>query len=485
MAIRKRKDVLKLSTWDPALVWYAKAIADMQSRGFVDSSSWRYQAAIHDYDPQNDPLDVPTDPPPPIAEQDRFWRRCQHASWFFLPWHRMYLAYFEQIVATTVASLGGPADWALPYWNYSDAGNPDARKLPPAFIAPALPDGSPNALMVANRLRGNDGKDVASNLHVDLSVCLAEPDFEGNPGGGIPGFGGPRTAFHHPGTGFPIGSLEATPHGSMHVRVGGWMGRFNTAGLDPVFWLHHCNIDRLWEVWRKRDARRQDPSAAAWTTNVTFDFHDASGQVVSLRPSQVVSTTAAPLFYEYEDISDPLGAQHPSMESARVRGMADRPIPEMVGATEAPHTLAGGSTTIRFTATPPTGPASRAESVDAPRRIVLNIENVTAPRQTTGYEVYLNLPAGSDPVERQDHLAGHLSMFGVDSHSTPDDKHSGDGLHYALDVTRVVRVLESRNAWNPRDISVTFVPEDVPPSDRESAAEKVPVQVGRISLYMA
>ena len=26
------------------------------------------------------------------------------------------------------------------------------------------------------------------------------------------------------------------------------MGDFWTAGLDPVFWLHHCNIDRYWEV---------------------------------------------------------------------------------------------------------------------------------------------------------------------------------------------------------------------------------------------
>jgi hypothetical protein len=45
----------------------------------------------------------------------------------------------------------------------------------------------------------------------------------------------------------------------MHVRVGGFMGAFNSAGLDPLFWLHHCNIDRLWEVWRKMSATHKDP----------------------------------------------------------------------------------------------------------------------------------------------------------------------------------------------------------------------------------
>ena len=51
----------------------------------------------------------------------------------------MYLAYFEQIVAATVVQLGGPPDWALPYWDYSDTNNPDALNIPPAFT-----DGTPN-----------------------------------------------------------------------------------------------------------------------------------------------------------------------------------------------------------------------------------------------------------------------------------------------------------------------------------------------------
>ena len=43
---------------------------------------------------------------------------CQHQGWFFLPWHRMYLYFFERIVRAAVVEAGGPADFALPYWNY-------------------------------------------------------------------------------------------------------------------------------------------------------------------------------------------------------------------------------------------------------------------------------------------------------------------------------------------------------------------------------
>ena len=51
----------------------------------------------------------------------------------------------------------------------------------------------------------------------------------------------------------------------VHVLVGGsdpnsnlpgLMSDPDTAGLDPIFWLHHANIDRLWEVWRQNPTRR-------------------------------------------------------------------------------------------------------------------------------------------------------------------------------------------------------------------------------------
>src|SRR4051812_18736031 len=98
---RVRQDVWKLTQtdkWHPTLLWYAKAIAKMQTRPISDFNSWRYQAAIHDYIVGQDP-DVTQDNLP--ADASTFWAQCQHVSWFFLPWHRVYLFHFEQIIADT------------------------------------------------------------------------------------------------------------------------------------------------------------------------------------------------------------------------------------------------------------------------------------------------------------------------------------------------------------------------------------------------
>ena len=468
---------MKLPAWDPILLWYAKAVAEMQRRPLADPTSWRYQAGIHDYRRTADPLADQADTLPSATDRGRFWNQCQHNSWFFLPWHRMYLRGFEDIVAAAVESLGGPADWSLPYWNYSDPANPDARRLPPAFREQQTPEGKPNPLRVNVRNLGcNDGDIIADDLDVDVGACLREASFVAQATGGNPGFGGPKTAFNHGGG--VVGSVEATPHGSMHVAVGGWMGAFNTAGLDPLFWLHHANIDRLWEVWRQRDALHGNPAEQAWLA-VDFEFHDRTGQVVAMRSSQVVDTTAPQLGYRYEDVSDTLEGIAIGEESVRRQHM-DRRTPEMVGATDVPVSLARQPTTARLAIAAPTGPALESmESAAEPARMYLNIENVTGAGAASSYEVYVNLPPGGDPREHRDLLAGILPMFGVAEASQPDRDHPGSGLQYALEISSVARRLQARNAWDPESLRITFVPRRTSVAT-ESALETptAPITVG-------
>jgi len=55
-AIKTRKNALAMATWDPTLLWYAKAVGEMKNRPLADPTSWKYLAAIHGFtlDPNED-----------------------------------------------------------------------------------------------------------------------------------------------------------------------------------------------------------------------------------------------------------------------------------------------------------------------------------------------------------------------------------------------------------------------------------------------
>ena len=86
-----RQDIWKLEQQQPGhpiTKAYASAIAVMKSRPADDPTSLRYQAAVHGG-----------------AVEDKFLNQCQHVTWFFLSWHRLYLYWFEQIVRKIIQGL--------------------------------------------------------------------------------------------------------------------------------------------------------------------------------------------------------------------------------------------------------------------------------------------------------------------------------------------------------------------------------------------
>ena len=490
--MRTRKDAWKIPATDQTLVWYAKAIAEMKKRPITDPTSWRYQAAVHDYVSGDDPLATHGEALPTPSDQQTFWARCQHGSWFFLPWHRAYLFYFEHILRQIIQKLGGPSDWALPYWNYSDPSNSSARCLPPLFWAPKLPDGTANPLLVSERVNGaNSGHQIGTPADAENSTCLGKPLFINNSTGGATGFGGGRTGFSHAGG--VTGGCEAVPHNTMHGAVGGptgWMSAFNTAPLDPIFWLHHANLDRLWVVWLKGNSKHVNPTMAAWLTAVRFGFHDAGGSVVSITPSQVLDTRDALLDYMYEDESDPLHTAGPAVAPLAARTtMEIQRIPEMVGATDTQQaiTLGQESSSVQFALQAPTGPALTLDAADStvPREVHLNIENITATgRPIESYEVYVNVPDGDTPENHPELMAGLIPRFGIFEASRPTLEHAGDGLNYAFDITAVVAGLQKLGKWDPSNIRITFVPHRSE-AERTAATSTLPIRIGRVSLYFA
>ena len=253
MAVRIRKSLHSLGPGDKTLSWYRRAVEELIKRPSGDPTSWRYMAAVHGV-----PQGIGT---PPAAQG--FWDQCQHQSWFFLPWHRGYVTAFEAVIAETVAKLGGPADWALPYWNYSEdlAVQPKARLMPDDLFLRTI-GGKPNALW-SRRANVQNGD---FNLGPDVVTldALKFRNFANAHAGSPSGFGGPVTGFN-PGGG-DNGGVESLPHNRIHTRIGGDTGFMSdpaTAALDPIFWLHHCNIDRLWEVWRNQGPQYRDSDRSA------------------------------------------------------------------------------------------------------------------------------------------------------------------------------------------------------------------------------
>lgn len=488
---RVRQNVSRLASGDPTLLWFERAIGAMRARPIADPRSWRFQAAIHAYTRSDDPIQSDSDVLPPVSFQEQYWTQCQHHSWFFLPWHRMYLHIFEQIVRREIVNMGGPGDWALPYWNYS--ASPEDALLPDAFRRAVKSDGTVNHLYIQWRgANVNEGEEFSDAGHTDLTKCLAEPRFEGVRGGGSHGFGGVATPFQHRGA--YVGELENAPHGMMHARVAGatgWMGRNTRAPLDPIFWLHHCNIDRLWEVWLRRSPLHANPTSIAWLDAVAFDFIDWKMDPIKMTPRQVLDTRAAPLDYEYQDTSDPLDAAPiptSGLTLAHLPARTGSGMSELIGATSASFWLRGSRVEQTVKILRPTGPAADSFwlfdslGVIPPRahrpRVFVCVEAVKSDQWTDSYDVYLNLPSGSNPTNHEELRAGRLSMFGLVEASQADSRHIGQGLWYSFDVTEIIATIVRRPGWTAGELRVTLAP------TRWAESELVFAEVGRISIYL-
>ncbi|KLU35670.1 hypothetical protein AB595_17020 [Massilia sp. WF1] len=263
---------------------YAKAVRAMLALPPEDPRNWYRHAMVHTLD-------------------------CPHGNWWLLPWHRGYLGWFEQICR----ELSGDPQFALPYWDWTaeqkvpsgmfddvlDPTNaayiPNAQEFEQRLKA-ALANTdywtSPGGMFDRNTRYGQllirkfrFADDIMFDIVGDpsgplfydqahargirrdapqlsaatidavstatIQAALAAPDF--------PTFGSLKSANHHTMAGFSV--IEGRPHNSIHRCVGsrdcnfmdaqGFMTNF-LSPVDPIFFLHHANLDRLWDVWTRK-----------------------------------------------------------------------------------------------------------------------------------------------------------------------------------------------------------------------------------------
>lgn len=290
---------------DPAKVAsLRKGVAAMKARAPSDPKSWFFQAAIHAYNDAayNDALS--RDPGVARVDAQRFWNKCPHfgqSSADFLIWHRAYLYNFERI-------LREEADdpmLALPYWDYS---KPEGRGFPQIFANQFLDAQTPNPLYDPNRETAfvTGRFDISDDVGL-ARATMAVPIFFSDVG--RPGFAGDILDGQHT----QLGLIEQRPHNDIHIAVGGAIGNVNgamadipTAAFDPVFWVHHANIDRLWAEWSCMPGKSWGPMPPdAWLDEAPWEFIDVSGSVTRQSRRFFIERMNIAVFYDTDKMHGP------------------------------------------------------------------------------------------------------------------------------------------------------------------------------------
>ncbi|BBN15191.1 polyphenol oxidase [Marchantia polymorpha subsp. ruderalis] len=282
-----------------------------------------------------------------------------HYSWTFLPWHRIYLYYHERILA----SLINDPTFALPFWNWDNQLDQDAAMMPAMFfpnfgvqnsavfdqfrnpnhLPPKILYLGYNSKLEAEGQQNLTDKQIRyENLCVmynQVTTKISARDFLGGPyvvgtdnsaatvnvsAGEVPGESGGMESVHnvaHEWTGL-INDPEHPDNEDM--------GNFIYAARDPIFYSHHSNVDRLWDVWktipdkvtRSGNRKRMDYTSRDFLDS-EFTFFDENQDMVIVKIRD--SLDSSKLGYKFTDVSEsdnmwiyyePMPAQESSSNSS-------------------------------------------------------------------------------------------------------------------------------------------------------------------------
>ncbi len=384
---------------------------------------------------------------------------CPHGNWWFLPWHRGFTGWFEEICR----DLSGDPTFALPYWDWTanpgipaemfeDVLSPtnDAfigsleeftaqfkpvlqtlwdnfsaaqiqqllvrgLRFPDDLLFDIGPKGGPMFFDRAHArgiTKENPNLDTKTTSAVSISTlldALAPREFIS--------FGSARTMTHSGLTGF--GVLEGFPHNKVHNNVGGItdqgdVGGFmqsNLSPVDPLFFLHHSNIDRIWDVWTRKQTAKSYPARPVGDVDHPNDYAKWKSEpfLFFVGPDQkpVAKNTAG----AYEAIGDFAYDYQP--------GSGEQAVPASAPLTAAKATApvskkfaATGISPAGATVTLPATILSAQSNTAASQRLVAKMTVDIPPLAHHGDFNVMVAAAGGTASGSVQELVGSLSMFG-------------------------------------------------------------------------
>jgi tyrosinase len=265
-----RRSLEGLAWNDPIVETYRDGVGIMKQMASSEKFNWVRLSEIH-------------------GSMSEGYRYCPHGDWYFLPWHRAFTAMYERIIRHLVKN----DEFAMPFWDWT--ANP---LMPEVFLSKDTPAGKPNWLYV-----DEDGQKRTWPADRPMPNSIVGPDVLAKILKATPFeiFGTSRPEGQDSldpswvvGGGGVQGILEGRPHNQVHNNIGGWMPS-PASPRDPIFFMHHCNIDRIWAVWNLHHENSKDP---LWTDMPFADnFWNDDGTPWSPKVSDLYSPEA--LGYSY------------------------------------------------------------------------------------------------------------------------------------------------------------------------------------------
>jgi tyrosinase len=254
--------------------------------------------------------------------------------------------------------------------------------------------------------------------------------------------------------------LEGFPHNKTHNYLGGFSrtdpGPYgnmtnNLSPIDPIFFLHHANMDRLWDVWTRKQMRERgpigpaDPDAATFNNEPFLFYVGGDGKPVG--PAKAGDYFDMSVFdYDYEPGS---GEEViPKTGDGLIAAAPPQPIQGSVAADVGKVAVPAAAVRGHLAATG-----------GRPLVAQITLPQPSGPAPTREFDILVNAPEGVTQVSADSpYYAGTFALFGA--HTPGMHAHGDMDLTFAVPLPKTLRAFTELGAAAEATLNIRVVPSD-------------------------